>query len=216
MTAPMRPAPPTLNAPSQRRLRARARSALLAVAVTGGAAALLAGCGFELRQTPPLPFARIALTGFGAKSPLAAELRTRLGESTVVVDTPGQADVVLHALSDRRERSVVASTGAGQVRELQLRVKFEFRLASPGGRDLIPPAELLLLRDMSYSETVALAKAQEEGELYAAMQTDIVQQVLRRLASVNPAAGSRAAAAASATASTAALPTAPAASAAGR
>lgn len=143
---------------------------------------MLGGCGFRLRETPPMPFARIALSGFAARSPLAAELRTRLAESAQVVDTPAQAEVVLHAMSDRRERSVVASTGAGQVRELQLRLGFEFRLTSPGGRELIPSTVLLLSRDMSYSETAALAKAQEEGELYAAMQADIVQQVLTRLA----------------------------------
>ena len=143
---------------------------------------LLGSCGFQLRATPPMPFARIALSGFTARSPLAAELRTRLAESAQVVDTPAQAEVVLHALSDRRERSVVASTGAGQVRELQLRLGFEFRLTSPGGRELIAPTDLQLSRDMSYRETAALGKAQEEGELVAAMQADIVQQVLTRLA----------------------------------
>ncbi len=143
---------------------------------------LLGGCAFKLRETPPMPFARIALSGFAARSPFEAELRARLAESTQVVDTPAQAEVVLQALSDRRERSVVASTGAGQVRELQLRLGFEFRLTSPGGRELILPTDLLLSRDMSYSETAALGKAQEEGELYAAMQSDIVQQVLTRLA----------------------------------
>lgn len=148
----------------------------------GLALATLSGCGFELRQTPPLPFARIALLGFDARSPLAAELRERLAESVQVVAAPGQADVVLQSLADRREKSVVASTSAGQVRELQLRTRFEFRLASPGGRELIAPTELMLSRDMSYSETFALAKGQEEAELYAAMQADIVQQVLRRLA----------------------------------
>lgn len=149
-------------------------------------APLLPGCGFKLRETPPLPFQRIALTGFPSRSPLEAELRERLAGAVQVVDTPAQADVVLQALNDRRERSVVASTGAGQARELQLRVKFEFRVVSPGGRELIPPTELLLSRDMSYSETVALAKAQEEAELYAAMQADIVQQLLTRLSRANP------------------------------
>lgn len=168
--------------------------------LAGGAAtalAVLSGCGFALRETPPLPFARIALVGFAPRSPLAAELSERLAGTVQVVATPGQADVVLQALTDRRERSVVASTAAGQVRELQLRVKFEFRLSSPGGRELIAPTELLLSRDMSYSESIALAKGQEESELYASMQSDIVQQVLRRLAradgAVPPAApaGSR-------------------------
>ena len=169
---------------------------------------LLGGCGFTLRETPPMPFARIALSGFAARSPLATELRARLAESVEVVDTPAQADVVLHALSDRRQRSVVASTGAGQVRELQLRLGFEFRLSSPGGRALIAPTDLLLSRDMSYSETAALGKAQEEGELYAAMQADIVQQVLTRLARADLRLGT--AARAPAAAASAASPAAPA------
>jgi LPS-assembly lipoprotein len=163
--------------PSRRRL----------LAALGGAA-LLGGCGFALRQTPPLPFRRIALTGFADRSPLADSLRQRLAAAAQVVDAPGQAEVVLQAITDKRERSVVASTAAGQVRELQLRVRFEFRVVSPGGRELVPPTELLLTRDMSYSESFALAKAQEEAELLTAMQDDIVQQVLRRLAQANPAA----------------------------
>jgi len=150
--------------------------------------ALLAGCGFALRQTPPLPFRRITLAGFSPRSPLAAELRRRLADSAEVVDTPGQAEVLLQAIVDKRERSVVASTAAGQVRELQLRVRFEFQVNTPGGRLLVPPTELLLSRDMSYSETFALGKAQEEAELVDAMQADIVQQVLRRLVQANPAA----------------------------
>ena len=158
------------------------------ILVALGSTALLGGCGFALRQTPPLPFRRIALTGFVADSPLAGSLRQRLADAAQVVDTPGQAEVVLQAITDKRERSVVASTAAGQVRELQLRVRFEFQVATPGGRLLVPPNELLLSRDMSFSETFALGKAQEEAELVEAMQADIVQQVLRRLAQANPAA----------------------------
>jgi LPS-assembly lipoprotein len=157
-----------------------ARRQCLGVAAVVGLG--LGGCGFELRRTPPLPFRRIALTGFAPTSPIARELRERLASQAQVVEAMGQAEVVLHSLTDKREKSVVASTAAGQVRELQLRVRFEFRLVSPGGRELVPSTELLLSRDMSTSETYALAKAQEEAEIYAAMQTDIVQQVLRRLA----------------------------------
>lgn len=143
----------------------------------------LAGCGFALRQTPELPFRRLRLDGFAERSPLAAELRERLAEARVqTVAAPQQPDVVLQALLDKREKRVVASTAVGQVRELQLRVHFHFRASTPAGRELIPLTELMLSRDLSYSETFALAKAQEEAELFAAMQSDIVQQVLRRLA----------------------------------
>ena len=92
--------------------------------------------------------------------------------------------MVLEALADARERSVVASTAAGQVRELQLRARLNFRLRTPAGKELIPATEILLSRDMSYSETVALAKEQEEAQLFRAMQSDIVAQVMRRLAAV--------------------------------
>ncbi len=150
------------------------------------AAAALAGCGFELRKAPVLAFRSIALKGFAPRSPLADELRRTLSRVSTVADTPADAQVVLESLEDRRERSVVASTAAGQVRELQLRVRFKFRLTSPAGRELLPADELLLTRDMSYNETNALAKEQEEAELYRAMQSDIVAQVMRRLSVAKP------------------------------
>jgi LPS-assembly lipoprotein len=150
---------------------------------------LLAACGFQLRGSTDLPFSRIALEGFAPRSPLADELRRTLSQSAEVVATPAQAQVVLHALIDRRERGVVATTTASQVRELQLRVRLEFRLTTPGGRELIPATELLMTRDMSYSETVALAKEYEELQLLRAMQSDIVGQVMRRLAHVKGLTG---------------------------
>ena len=150
---------------------------------------LLGACGFQLRGSTDLPFSRIALEGFAPRSPLADELRRTLSRSAEVVATPAQAQVVLHALIDRRERGVVATTTASQVRELQLRVRLEFRLTTPGGRELIPATELLMTRDMSYSETVALAKEYEELQLLRDMQSDIVGQVMRRLAHVKGLTG---------------------------
>jgi len=144
----------------------------------------LAGCGFELRQPPRLSFSSIALVGFARRSPLEAELRHQLLRQVKVLESPDKAEVVLQALDDVRERSVVASTAAAQVRELQLRLKFNFRARTPGGRELIPRAELLVSRDLSYSETATLAKEYEEAELFREMQLDVVAQTLRRLAAV--------------------------------
>jgi LPS-assembly lipoprotein len=145
---------------------------------------VLGGCGFRLRQAPSMPFERIQLQGFRARSPLQEELRQALSGVASVVEAPSQAQLVLESVDDKRERSVVATTAAGQVREMQLRVRFVFRVSTPAGRELMPPRELLLSRDMSYNETNALAKEQEEAQLYRAMQSDIVQQVLRRLSAV--------------------------------
>lgn len=158
-----------------------ARRSALALFVGG-----LAGCGFELKRAPELSFRTIQLVGFAPRSPLAAELRLNIDASTTtkVVDSGGQAQVVLEALTDSREKSVVASTGVGQVTEFQLRARFRFLLRTLNGKDLIPPTEIVQNRDLSYTESAALAKEQEEASLYRAMQTDIVSQVMRRLASV--------------------------------
>ncbi len=147
-------------------------------------AALLGGCGFQLRGAPPLAFRSIALAGFALRSPLADELRIALAREVRVSDSTNEVDVVLQALADTRERSVVAQTSAAQVRAMQLRVRLQFKASTPSGRELLPAANLLLARDMSYNETLALAKAQEEAELFREMQSDIVMQVLRRLAAI--------------------------------
>jgi LPS-assembly lipoprotein len=162
------------------------RRRLLAALGAAFAVAAVAGCGFALRRAPELHFRTIALTGFRARSPLAEELRMHINSSptTQVVEATTQAQVILEALNDARERSVVAMTAAGQVRELQLRTRLTFRLRTAAGRELIPSTELLLSRDMSYSESLALAKEQEEALLYRTMQSDIVAQVMRRLAAV--------------------------------
>ncbi len=158
-----------------------ARRNLLAWAVLG-----LAGCGFELRRAPELRFRTVYLSGFKPRSPLADELRRSIESSTTtrVVETPVQAEVILEALADARDKGVVASTTAGLVREVQLRSRLNFRLRTPSGKELIAPTEIALSRDMTYNERNALAKEQEEELLYRAMQSDIAGQVMRRLAAV--------------------------------
>ncbi|MEY2893914.1 MAG: hypothetical protein RJA98_3822, partial [Pseudomonadota bacterium] len=95
------------------------------------------------------------------------------------------ADVVLQALTDVRQKVVLASTSAGLVRELQLKLTLRYRILRGSGAVLLPDTTLALTRDMSYSEASALAKESEEAELYRVMQDDVVDQLMRRLAAVS-------------------------------
>lgn len=174
------------------------RTVLRGVMAGGALSALgvLTGCGFQLRQAPTFAF-RTLLGPLTDASPLRRELRGALEQAGITVlltlppPNPNAAvspaagvDVVLEVLTDQREKAVVGSTAAGQVREFQLRSRFRFRLRTLQGKDLIEDAEILLQRDISYNEALALSKAEEEAEMYRDMQTDIVQQVMRRLAAV--------------------------------
>ena len=145
----------------------------------------LAGCGFELRHEPVLPFQTLALTGFPPDSPLAAGLKRQIKRTPVqLLDDPARAQVVLEALNEKRDRTVVASTSVGQVREWQLRLQFDYMIRTASGELLVPKVELRLSRDMNFTETAALAKEQEAINLYNAMHSDAIAQVMRRLAAV--------------------------------
>ncbi len=157
------------------------RRALLLAAAT---APLLSACGFQLRRAPEFAFRRIALAM--PASSLAVELRRQLegtGRLEIVADQ-SKAEVVLESPGEQRERTVVSVTATGEVREFQLRIRFRFRLRTPEGRELLPMSEILRQIDQSYSESAALSKEQEALMLYQNMQSDIVQQVMRRLATV--------------------------------
>jgi LPS-assembly lipoprotein len=152
------------------------------------AAALLAGCGFQLRQAPDFAFDSILITA-GSNSPLANQLRRTLaadGRVRVLPfgTAPAQAQVVLEVLAEQQEKVVVGLNASGQVREFQLRLRTRFRLRTPQGRELIPDTELLQQRDISFNEAAVLAKEAEEVLLYRDMQSDIVQQLMRRLAAL--------------------------------
>ncbi|MFG6447943.1 LPS assembly lipoprotein LptE [Roseateles sp. BYS180W] len=163
-------------------LPALPRRALLASLLVG-----LAGCGFELRRAPVFQFKTLALTGFDAASPLLAELKRQLQHLPVqLLEDPSRAEVVLHAQRDWRDKVAVASTAAGQVREWQLRLSLNYLIRNAAGVELLPLTELRLYRDMSYTESAALAKEQEEASLYRAMQYEATHLLLRRLEAVHP------------------------------
>ena len=153
-----------------------------------GAAAALAGCGFRLRGVPSFAFNTIHING-PENSPLLNELRQQIGSSGSVqvvreAARAAEAQVVMDLISEQREKVVVGLNASGQVREFQLRVRLKFRLRTPQGRELIPETELLQQRDISFNESAVLSKEAEEGLLYRTMQSEIVQQLMRRLAAV--------------------------------
>ncbi len=150
-------------------------------------AATLGACGFQLRRAPDFAFNSIFI-GTADSSTLGNELKRSIAASDAVRVVPAvqmaTAQVLLDVLQEQREKVVVGLNASGQVREFQLRLRFQFRLRGRDGRELIPATEILQQRDISFSESAVLAKEAEEALLYRDMQTDIVQQLMRRLAAV--------------------------------
>jgi LPS-assembly lipoprotein len=156
------------------------RAALIA------AAALLAGCGFQLRGQASLPFETFYIPG---GTPLATELRRNVTASskTRLVDSPEKAQAVLAFTDEQRDKTILTFTSAGKVQEYRLRYRVGFRVTdSKAAQVFLPTSEIILTRDMTFNDAQVIAKEAEEQLLYRDMQTDMVQQILRRLVAAHP------------------------------
>lgn len=167
--------------------RSLTRRRALQWTIIAGGAGLLSACGFQLRGTnqTALPFKTIYL-GFPQNSPLGTQLRRYIqaGGSTTVVKTPQEAEANLEVLSETREKIILSLNSQGRVREYSLYYKFNFQLRDKSGKLLLAPTQIVLKRDISFNESQVLSKESEEASMYNDMQSDLVQQILRRLAAV--------------------------------
>jgi LPS-assembly lipoprotein len=153
------------------------RRLLLAAA----ASALLGACGFQLRGAAHLPFSTLYVQGSG-NTPLGQELRRALKAANVrLEDAPGKAEATLTIMSEIRDRLILSLGGQGRVREYQLRYRLAYQLTDAKSVVITAPTEILIKRDISFNDNEALAKESEEALLYRDMQSDAVQQLLRRL-----------------------------------
>jgi LPS-assembly lipoprotein len=128
-------------------------------------------------------------TGPIAASPLLIELSRQVagtGGVEVIIDQRQveRADVIFELLQEQRERVVAGRTSSGSVREFLLRTNLRFRLRTREGKELIPDTLLVATTDISYNETLALSKDQEEQMLYRNMGNDLVGQIVRRMAAL--------------------------------
>lgn len=135
-----------------------------------------------------MPFETIHVPGATAGIALDLKRNIESGTRARVVDDPKAAQALLQVTEEARSREILSLTSAGRVREFQLRYRVGFRVHDGKGGEFVPVSVIQLTRDMTYSDAEILAKEQEEQLLFRDMRTDMVQQILRRLASAKPPA----------------------------
>jgi LPS-assembly lipoprotein len=151
---------------------------------------LLFACGFHLRGEAHYAFATLFLNSPPAL-PITTELKRSLegiGSAKLVAAAAG-AEAVLEVNSVDDTKQILSLSGGGKVAEYLLTKRVMFRVHDNDGQDWLPTAEVLVRRSYTYSDTEALAKEAQEQRLWREMQTDSVQQIVRRLqAAKKPAA----------------------------
>ena len=146
----------------------------------------IAGCGFHLRGTADVPFQTLYVPNSNSGIALDLKRIVQAGTQAKVVDDAAKAEAVLVFSAETREKNILSLTGQGRVREFQLVYRVGFRMHDGKGGDYIPQTQIALTRDITFNDTDVLAKEAEEQLLFRDMQSDMVQQIMRRLAAAQP------------------------------
>ncbi len=160
----------------------RVRRAFIVALGASIGAATLASCGFRPRGEATYPFDSLYVNA-PVSPPLATELVRAIGAASQakVVDTAAAAQVVLDIPSAIDDKEVLSLSSGGSVREYQLIKRVQFRLRDKDGIDWMPAGEIVIRRAYTFNETQVLARDLQEQRLLREMQTDAVQQIVRRL-----------------------------------
>ena len=144
-------------------------------------------CGFQLRGTASLPFETLYIPKSNSGVALDLKRNIQSGTRTRVVDDEKSAQALLDLSGETKFRNILSLSGAGRVRELQLVLRVNLRVHDGKGGEFVPLTTLSITRELTYNDTDVLAKEAEEAAIYREMQSDLVQQILRRLSAAQPA-----------------------------
>lgn len=143
----------------------------------------LSACGFKPRGETKFSFETVYIS---ADTALTRELKRYLQASHVtVVKDARSAQASLEILQENQDKSILSLNSQGRVREYSLSYQVRFRLIDQAGKELLQTTTVEQHRELSFDESQVLAKEGEEQLLYQTMQSDLVQQLLRRLSVVH-------------------------------
>lgn len=147
------------------------------------ASLIVAACGFHLRGDYSLPFDTLYIS-LPESSGLHATIKRNVEASSEarVVGSAKEAQAILVVMSDVQQKNILSLSSAGRVREYQFVRTFVFRLHDAKNQDFISPSMIRLTREITFSDAVVLAKDAEEDQQWRDIQSDLVQQLMRRLA----------------------------------
>ena len=149
--------------------------------VAAALAGALTACGFHLRGDVTYAFSTLYINA-PPNTPFATDLKRALsGGSTTLTDNAAAAQAILDLSNITDDKQVLSLSGGGRAREYLLTKRLTFALHDAVGKDWLPAGEVVVRRSYTFNESEVLAREAEEAKLLKEMQSDAVQQVVRRL-----------------------------------
>jgi LPS-assembly lipoprotein len=150
-------------------------------------ATALAGCGFHLQGSAPLPPA------FKTTRVVAADRYTEFHRALIeslqaagatVIEGSGSGAVV-EIQEDQPTQRVLSVSASNTPTEYEVYYAVRYRVLLDG-REVIASSRLEISRDYSFDTTAILAKEQEQASIRLALARDLSGLVMRRLAAISP------------------------------
>lgn len=165
--------------------------ALFRLLVPALLAALLAGCGFQLRGDVILPaeIRQLRLDMADVGPPIRRELVAALERGGVTLMPADATNVaVLRVPVNMAYTEALTISEQARVREFAVIHRVVLLMVDAGGNVILPEQEVVLQRDFVFDERDALGVAGQEEALRRDMEREMVRAIMRRIAGVNPAA----------------------------
>ena len=160
--------------------------------ILAGLATTLGACGWRLRGANRS--INYPLLVAGSPGPVARALVQQLRQSqsnVALLGSNGPAPTrgdryTLLVLQDQRVRSIQGTNSTGQVREIKLLLQFRWSLVDPEGQEVLAPRSITFEQDLSFSESQALGKEQEEEAIFQTLQARAIDNTVSQLTRIKP------------------------------
>jgi LPS-assembly lipoprotein len=148
-------------------------------------ATTLSACGLRLRGRVNLPYKSLLLTGtITPELKDDIELLLRVNDIELA-KTVKDSELVLEIISEQNARQVLSYNTSGQITAYRIISRVVFRAFDPiSGLEATPESDIFLTRDIDFNQSNIQAFDQQVAEFIKNMRTDIVSQLMRRLASI--------------------------------
>jgi LPS-assembly lipoprotein len=101
-----------------------------------------------------------------------------------IVKVAKDAELILEIISEQNARQVLSYNGAGQITAYRIISRIVFRAFDPNGIELISESDIYLTRDIDFNQSDVQSFDLLVTEYVKQMRFDIVNQLMRRLASI--------------------------------
>lgn len=141
-------------------------------------AVLLTACGYQLRGAVDLPASMQKVYLQNASSPLREQFGTSIRASSGrMVDSVGQAGVVINVLTERFDRRVLSLSSTGKANEFELLYALDFEVLNSKGGVMLKRQTIELSREYFNDQQAIIAKTNEEEVI----RTEMYQQAVRSI-----------------------------------